>query len=31
MVNLDKCNGNCNDHSSRKICVPIETKDGNVK
>ena len=33
MVNLDKCNRNCNaiDHLSRKICVSSETKGVNVK
>ena len=30
MVSLDKCNGSCN-VLSPKICVPIETKDINVK
>lgn len=31
MVSLDKCNRNCNDPLSRKICVSSKTKDGNIK
>ena len=30
MINLDKCNGNCN-VLSQKICVTKETKDINIK
>ena len=29
MINLDKCNGSCN--VFRRVCVPKETKDINVK
>ena len=33
MISLDKCNGSCNvvDGLSTKMCVPIKTKDINVK
>ena len=33
MFSLDKCNGSCNavDDLSAKICIPIKTKDINVK
>ena len=33
MISLDECNGNCNaiDDSCKKICVPSETKEVNVK
>ena len=30
LISLDKCTGSCN-VLSRKICVPEETKDINVK
>ena len=33
MISLDKCNGSCNvaDGLSTNMCVPIKTKDINVK
>ena len=33
MISLDKCNGSCNvvNDLSKKICVPSETKDVNIK
>ena len=33
MISLNRCNGSCNigDDWSKKVCVPNETKDVNVK